>query len=142
MLIESHPKLEPVATTTKGVLIAGTCVAPKDIPDTVAQARAAAARVLGGISKAKIEVDAIYSEVNKALCSGCRLCNKLCPFSAIEFNEADKHSHNLSALCKACSVCVAACPSSTIKGGHFTDRQVFAQIDGLMRKIEYQEQEV
>jgi heterodisulfide reductase subunit A len=129
--IESHPKLEPVATTTDGIFIAGTCVAPKDIPDTVAQARAAAARVLARIAKGNIEVDAMYSEVNEALCSGCRLCNLLCPYSAIEFNEEKKQSHIISALCKGCGVCVASCPSSAIKGRHFTDQQVLAQIDGL-----------
>jgi heterodisulfide reductase subunit A len=129
--IESHPKLEPVATTTDGVFIAGTCVAPKDIPDTVAQARAAAARVLARIAKGKIEIDALYSEVNENLCSGCRLCNKLCPFSAIEFNEDKKVSHVISALCKGCGVCVAACPSAAIKGRHFTDQQVLAQVDSI-----------
>ncbi len=129
--IESHPKLEPVATTTDGIFIAGTCVAPKDIPDSVAQARAAAARVLARISKGKIEVDALYSIVNEDLCSGCRLCNQLCPYSAIEFDEEKKHSHIISALCKGCGVCVAACPSSAIIGRHFTDEQVLAQVDGL-----------
>ena len=129
--IESHPKLEPVATTTDGIFIAGTCVAPKDIPDSVAQARAAAARVLARISKGKIEVDALYSVVNEDLCSGCRFCNQLCPYSAIEFDEEKRHSHIISALCKGCGVCVAACPSSAIKGRHFTDQQVLAQVDGL-----------
>jgi heterodisulfide reductase subunit A2 len=129
--IESHPKLEPVATTTDGIFIAGTCVAPKDIPDSVAQARAAAARVLARISKGKIEVDALYSVVNEELCSGCRFCNQLCPYSAIEFDEEKRQSHIISALCKGCGVCVAACPSSAIKGRHFTDQQVLAQVDGL-----------
>jgi heterodisulfide reductase subunit A len=129
--IESHPKLEPVATTTDGIFIAGTCVAPKDIPDTVAQARAAAARILARIAKGKIEVDALYSEVNEEKCSGCRFCNQLCPFSAIEFNEEKRQSYIISALCKGCGVCVAACPSSAIKGRHFTDQQVLAQLDGL-----------
>ena len=136
--IESHPKLEPVATTTDGVFIAGTCVAPKDIPDTVAQARAAAARILARIAKGKIEVDAIYSEVNEELCSGCRFCNDLCPYNAIEFIEEEGQSHVISALCKACGVCVAACPSSAIKGRHFTDDQVLAQIDGLFSNVEYE----
>ena len=139
--IESHPKLEPVATTTDGVFIAGTCVAPKDIPDTVAQARAAAARILARIAKGKIEVDAIYSEVNEDLCSGCRFCNDLCPFNAIEYDEEGKHSYVISALCKACGVCVAACPSSAIKGRHFTDGQVLAQIDGIFNDVEYKVEE-
>jgi heterodisulfide reductase subunit A len=131
--IESHPKLEPVATTTDGIFIAGTCVAPKDIPDSVAQARAAAARILARIAKGKIEVDAVYSEVIEELCSGCRFCNQLCPYSAIEFNEEKKQSHIINALCKSCGVCVAACPSSAIKGRHFTDQQLIAQVEGLFR---------
>ena len=129
--IESHPKLEPVATTTDGIFIAGTCVAPKDIPDSVAQARAAAARILARISKGKIEVDALYSEVLDDKCSGCRFCNQLCPYSAIVFDEEKKHSYIISALCKGCGVCVAACPSAAIRGRHFTDQQVLAQVDGL-----------
>ena len=129
--IESHPKLEPVATTTDGIYIVGTCVAPKDIPDTVAQARAAAARVLARISKGKIDVDAVYSEVNQDLCSGCRMCNKLCPYSAIEFLEEKRCSHVISVMCKACGVCVASCPSSAIKGRHFTDQQIMAQLEGI-----------
>lgn len=129
--IESHPKLEPVATTTEGIFIAGTCVAPKDIPDTVAQARASAARVLARISKGKIEVDALFSEVIEDRCSGCRFCNQLCPYSAIEFDEDKKCSHIISVLCKGCGVCVAGCPSAAIRGRHFTDQQVLAQVEGL-----------
>ncbi|MDP1620735.1 MAG: CoB--CoM heterodisulfide reductase iron-sulfur subunit A family protein [Bacteroidales bacterium] len=133
--IESHPKLEPVATTTDGIYIAGTCVAPKDIPDTVAQARAAAARVHARISKGKIDVDAVYSEVNENLCSGCRICNTVCSYSAIEFLVSNQRSHVISAMCKACGVCVAACPSAAIKGRHFTDQQILAQLEGLLSPV-------
>jgi heterodisulfide reductase subunit A len=138
--IESHPKLEPVATTTDGIFIAGTCVAPKDIPDTVAQARAASARILARIAKGKIEVDAVYSEVDENKCSGCRFCNDLCPYNAIEYDAEGKHSHVISALCKACGVCVAACPSAAIKGRHFTDEQLMAQLDGLFAEVKYEEE--
>jgi heterodisulfide reductase subunit A len=131
--IESHPKLDPVATTTDGIYIAGTCVAPKDIPDTVAQARAAAARVLAKIARGKIAVDAVYAEIDEEACSGCRICNELCPYSAIEFDEEKRRSHIISAMCKACGACVAACPSAAIKGRHFTDRQIMAQIEGVLR---------
>ena len=130
--IESHPKLDPVATTTDGIYIAGTCVAPKDIPDTVAQARAAAGRILAKIAKGKIEIDGVFAEVNEDRCSGCRMCNELCPYSAIEFDEAKKRSHVIAAACKACGACVAACPSSAIKGRHFTDQQIYAQIEGVL----------
>ncbi len=85
--IESHPKLDPVATTTDGVYIAGACQSPKDIPDSVAQARAAAARVLARISRGRIEVDAITAEVDQDACSGCRICNEICPYGAIEYDS-------------------------------------------------------
>ena len=130
--IESHPKLDPVATTTEGIFIAGTCAAPKDIPDSVAQARAAAARILGKIAKEKIEIDAVFAEVNEDLCSGCRVCNELCPYSAIDFDPVRRRSHINSALCKACGACGAACPSGAIKARHFTDQQIFAQIEGVL----------
>jgi heterodisulfide reductase subunit A len=130
--IESHPKLDPVATTTDGVYIAGACQAPKDIPDTVAQARAAAARILAKISHGKIDVDAVFAEVDEDHCSGCRVCNDLCAYSAIEFDEETHHSHVISALCKACGACTAACPSGAIKLRHFTDEQIFAEIKGVL----------
>jgi len=130
--IESHPKLDPVATTTDGVYIVGTCAAPKDIPDTVAQARAAAARILAKIAKGKIEIDGVFAEVRDEQCSGCRMCNELCPYSAIEFDADKKRSHVIPAACKACGACVAACPSAAIKGRHFTDTQIFAQIEGVL----------
>jgi heterodisulfide reductase subunit A len=130
--IESHPKLDPVATTTEGIFIAGTCAAPKEIPDTIAQARAGAARILGKIAKGKIEIDAVYAEVDEDRCSGCRVCNELCPYSAIDYDAEKRRSHVNSALCKACGACVAACPSGAIKARHFTDRQIFAQIEGVL----------
>ncbi len=130
--IESHPKLDPVATTTDGVYIAGACQAPKDIPDSVAQARAAAARILAHISRGELEVDAVFAEVDEDMCSGCRVCNELCPYTAIEFDEDKHRSHVISALCKACGACVAACPSGAIKARHFTDAQIFAEIQGVL----------
>lgn len=130
--MESHPKLDPVATTTDGVYIVGTCAAPKDIPDTVAQARAAAARILAKISKGKIEIDGVFAEVSESQCSGCRMCNELCPYSAIEFDAQTRRSRVIAAACKACGACVAACPSGAIKGRHFTVEQLDAQIDGVL----------
>lgn len=130
--IESHPKLDPVATTTDGIYIAGACQAPKDIPDSVAQARAAAARIMARIAHGKIEIDAVYSEIDPDKCSGCRICNALCPYVAIEYDPAVHKSHVISALCKACGACVAACPSSAIKARGFTDEQIFAQIEGVL----------
>jgi len=130
--IESHPKLDPVATTTDGIYIAGGCQSPKDIPDSVAQARAAAGRILAHTARGKIEIDAVFAEVDEDRCSGCRVCNDLCPYAAIEFDEEKHHSLVISVLCKACGACVAACPSGAIKARHFTDAQIFAEIQGVL----------
>jgi heterodisulfide reductase subunit A len=130
--IESHPKLDPVATTTDGIYIAGACASPKDIPDSVAQARAAAGRILARTIRGTIDVDAVFAEVDEDKCSGCRVCNDLCPYSAIEYDAEKKRSHVISAVCKACGACVAACPSSAITARHFTDQQIFAQIEGVL----------
>jgi len=130
--IESHPKLDPVATTTDGVFIAGACQSPKDIPETVAQARATVARILAKICHGEIEVAPVFAEVDESLCSGCRMCNELCPYQAIEYEEKNKRSNVISVMCKACGTCVAACPSGAIKGRHFTDRQVCEQIEGVL----------
>jgi heterodisulfide reductase subunit A len=130
--IESHPKLDPVATTTDGIYIAGACAAPKDIPDSVAQARAAAGRILARTIRGTIDIDAVFAEVDEEKCSGCRVCNDLCPYSAIEYDADKKKSHVISAVCKACGACVAACPSSAITARHFTDQQIFAEIEGVL----------
>ena len=130
--MESHPKLDPVATTTDGIYIAGTCASPKDIPDTVAQARAAAGRILARIARGKIEIDGVFAEVDEERCSGCRICNELCPYSAVEFDGEKKRSHVIPAACKACGACVAACPSGAVKARHFTSEQILAQVEGIL----------
>jgi heterodisulfide reductase subunit A len=130
--IESHPKLDPVATTTDGVYIAGACQAPKDIPDSVAQARAAAARILARIARGRIETDAITAEVEESACSGCRVCGGVCPYGAIAFDTGARRSRVIGALCKACGTCAAACPAGAIRARHFTDRQILAQIEGVL----------
>ena len=130
--IESHPKLDPVATTTDGVYIAGACQFPKDIPESVTQGRAAVARILGKVAQGQITVDAVYSEVQDKMCAGCRACFTLCPYGAIEFNEEKHISHIISAVCKACGCCAAYCPAGAIKVRHYTDEQIYAQIEGVL----------
>jgi len=130
--IESHPKLAPVSTPTEGVFIAGCCQSPKDIPDTVAQARASVAMVLGFIAQGKVEVDARYAQVDGDLCSGCRMCNELCPYTAISYDPDEGRSEVQSVLCKACGTCVASCPSGAITARHFTDEQILEQIEGVL----------
>jgi len=90
--IERHMKLDPVATMTDGVFITGCCQGPRDIPDTVAQASAAAARVLALISKGRVAIEATTTMIDETKCSGCRICNILCPYSAISFIEDQKVS--------------------------------------------------
>jgi heterodisulfide reductase subunit A2 len=130
--IESHPKLDPVATTTEGIYIAGACQAPKDIPDSVAQARAAAGRILAKIARGRLQIDAMFAEVDDDACSGCRVCNEICPYTAIEYDAEKRRSHVISALCKSCGACVATCPSGAIKARHFSDEQIFAEIAGVL----------
>jgi heterodisulfide reductase subunit A len=130
--LERHPKLDPVATMTDGVFIAGCCQSPKDIPDTVAQASAAAARALALISKGRVEIEAATAIVDEAHCAGCRICVDLCPYKAISFDEEKKVSRINEAVCKGCGVCVAACPSGAIAGRHFTTAQIMAEIEGVL----------
>jgi heterodisulfide reductase subunit A len=130
--LERHPKLDPVATMTDGVYIAGCCQGPKDIPDTVAQASAAAARVLSIISKGKVELEAATSVVDEQVCSGCKTCLELCPYKAISFVDDKKVASINEALCKGCGTCAAACPSGAIVSKHFTTEQILAQVEGVL----------
>jgi len=131
-LLEKHPKLDPVATTTDGIYIAGCCQSPKDIPDTVAQASAAAARVLALISKGKVEIEGAIAFIDEERCSGCKICIDLCPYKAIGYDEVKKVSRVNEALCKGCGTCVAACPAGAIKGRHFTSEEIMAEIEGAL----------
>jgi len=130
--LEKHPKLDPVATNTEGVLIAGCCQSPKDIPDTVAQASAAAARVLLMIDRGSVEIEPAIAAVDEEHCAGCRICVDLCPYKAITFDEEKNVSHINEALCKGCGTCVAACPSGAITGRHFTTEQIMSEIEGVL----------
>jgi heterodisulfide reductase subunit A len=130
--IEKHPKLDPVATLTEGIFLAGVAQGPKDIPACVAQGAAAAARVLGRIEQKEIELEPIRATVDADKCSGCRICNDLCPFTAISFHEDTMVSEINPALCQGCGTCVAACPAGAISGTGFSDKQVMAQLYGLL----------
>lgn len=130
--LERHPKLDPVATMTDGVFIAGCCQSPKDIPDTVAQASAAAARALALASKGKVEIEGATAVVDEARCAGCRICIDLCAYKAISFDEDRKVSRINEAICKGCGVCVAACPGGVITCKHFTSDQIMAEIEGVL----------
>jgi heterodisulfide reductase subunit A len=130
--IEKHPKLDPVATMTEGIYIAGCVQGPKDIPQSVAQGAAAAARVLGRIQQGEIALEPFRATVDQDKCSGCRICNDLCPFNAILFHEDRMVTEINPALCQGCGTCVAACPAGAISGTGFSDEQILAQIEGLL----------
>lgn len=131
-LIERHPKLDPVATMTEGIYIAGCAQGPKDIPASVAQGAAAAARALGKIQQKEVSMEPIRATIDQDICSGCRICNNMCPFNAILFHEDRMVSEVNPALCQGCGTCVAACPAGAISGTGFSNEQVFAQIEGLL----------
>ncbi len=130
--LEKHPKLDPVATMTDGIFVAGCCQSPKDIPDTVAQASAAAAEALAMISKGRVEIEAATAVVDERLCSGCQICKLVCPYSAISFDEEKKVCRVNEALCKGCGACVSGCPSDAISLSHFTNEQIVAEMEGLL----------
>jgi heterodisulfide reductase subunit A len=132
--IERHPKLDPVATTTEGVYIVGTCQAPKDIPHTVSQARAAAARVLATINLGMVNMEVITAMVNEEICCGCQTCISVCPYTAIRFDEEKKISVVNEVLCKGCGTCGSTCPTGAIRTRHFTDQQILSEIDGIITK--------
>ncbi len=131
-LIERHPKLDPVATMTEGIYIAGAVQGPKDIPSSVAQGAAAAARIIGKIQQKEIALEPVRATINEEQCSGCRICNTLCPFNAILFHEDKMVSEVNPALCQGCGTCVAACPAGAISGTGFSNEQILSQIDGLL----------
>jgi heterodisulfide reductase subunit A len=136
-MTEKHPKLDPVATMTEGIYVAGAAQGPKDIPTSVAQGAAASARVLSKILQKEVELEPIKAYIAEEHCSGCRICNNLCPFNAILFHEDRAVSEINPALCQGCGTCVAACPAGAISGTGFSNEQIIAQIDGLlMRNLE------
>jgi len=129
---ERHPKLDPVATMTDGIFVAGACQGPKDIPASVTQGAAAAARVQAMITKGTVLIEPIVATICEDNCSGCRICNSLCPYNAIDFIEDQSVSRVESALCKGCGTCVAACPAQAISGAHYNNDQILAEVRGLL----------
>ena len=130
--LEKHPKLAPVSTMTDGVFIAGACQGPKDIPETVAQAEAAAAEVLALTSKGFITLEPNLAYIDKALCSGCQVCIPLCPYRAIELDRSSMVAKISDVLCKGCGVCVAACPSGAALQRMFEDDQILDELLGVL----------
>jgi heterodisulfide reductase subunit A len=130
--LEAHPKLRPIDTTTDGVFLAGTCQGPKDITDTVAQAKAAASSALIPLSRGQVKVESIVSVVNQEICSGCGICEGLCAYGALSLHPWKGVMTVNEVLCKGCGACAAACPSKAITLSHFTPDQILAQLETLV----------
>jgi heterodisulfide reductase subunit A len=130
--LERHPKLAPVNTFTDGIFLAGACQGPKDIPDTVAQAGAAAAEAMLLIDKGYVEQEPNTAFVLESECSGCKSCVSLCPYNAISFDEITKKAKINEALCKGCGTCAGACPSGSIVQNLFEDSEIFSEIKGVL----------
>lgn len=133
-LKELHPKLKPVETPVEGVFLAGCCQGPKDIPDTVAQAKGAAAAAAVPLAQGKVKIDPTISEIDRQKCSGCGICEPLCPYGAISLpeNETGQPRARIEMTqCKGCGVCTTACPSAAIALHGYSEDQIMAQISAL-----------
>ncbi len=136
---EAHAKLRPVECATAGIYLAGACQGPKDIPDTVSQASAAAAKVMTLFAKDELEREPIVAKVNERYCAGCLACKKVCPYGAVEEKEIRDRQGNLikvvawvnPGVCGGCGTCQATCPSKSVELDGYTDEQIMAQIEAL-----------
>ena len=130
--LERHPKLAPVNTLTEGIFLAGCCQGPKDIPDTVAQAGAAAAEALALIDAGHVELEPNTAYIIEEDCSGCKTCLALCPYNAISILADNKKAQINEVLCKGCGTCVASCPSGAIRQNLFEDEEILEEISGVL----------
>jgi len=130
--LEAHPKLRPVDTTMGGVFLAGCCQGPKDIPDTVAQAKAAASSALIPLIRGTVPVESATAVVEAELCAGCGMCVDVCPYDAPALDPLWGVSRVNAVLCKGCGACAVTCPSKAISLQHFTAEQIMAQVDALV----------
>ncbi len=131
---EAHPKLRPVETNTEGVFLAGCAQGPRDVPDTVAHAGAAASMAIALLNKGEVTISPTIAQVEEKLCSACQTCLSVCPYTAITFDPVAGVARVNDALCRGCGTCVATCPAGAIQGRHFTDEQIHAQIEALLRE--------
>jgi len=139
---EAHPKLKPVETNTAGIFLAGACQAPRDIPETVAQASGAAAKVAGLFSRDELTREPVVAVVNRlpaptfSYCVGCFLCQSACPYQAIEQEQIKARDGSVirtlakvnAGLCQGCGTCVATCRTKAIDIQGFSNEQIFAEI--------------
>jgi heterodisulfide reductase subunit A len=136
--MEKHPKLAPVDTASDGIFLAGTCQGPKDIPDTVAQAGAAAAAALSMIDRGTVAIEPYVPQVRELWCVGCGLCAEVCPYQAIELVERRPFqvvAQVNETLCKGCGLCAAACRSKALALRGFNDQQLLTEMRSLLTVV-------
>lgn len=140
--VEAHPKLRPVESPTAGVFLSGMCQGPKDIPETVSQAGAAAAKVIGLLAKDHLETNPCTALCHENICSGCKTCAHVCPYGAITYEVKQvvtlagmRENRTVAvvneALCQGCGACTVACPSAAMDLKGFTNEQILAEVDAL-----------
>ncbi|HDZ22006.1 hypothetical protein LCGC14_0389280 [marine sediment metagenome] len=128
---EAHVKLRPVETNTAGVFLAGACQAPKDIPDTVAQAGCAAAKVLSLFAHDHLTSEPVVAWVDEEVCSGCGLCIKACSYDARKMDQRKRVAIVEEVLCQGCGACISACPNSSCELKNFRSDQIVAMVDAV-----------
>ncbi len=136
--MEAHPKLRPVDTAADGIFVAGCAQAPKDIPDSVAQAKAAASSAAVLMLTGKVRIEPLTVSIDEDLCVGCGLCAELCPYGAPELYESEKGGTKvriIEALCHGCGTCAASCPQKAITAKQFTDDQINSEIMAALTPI-------
>jgi len=142
-MTEAHPKLRPVESPTAGVFLSGVCQGPKDIPETVAQAGAAAAKVIGLLMKDKLASNPCTAVADEYYCNGCRACENVCPYGAISYEQREINDQDVKsiprvaqvnkALCQGCGACAVTCPSGAMDLQGFSNRQIQAEVDAICR---------
>ena len=142
-LTEAHAKLRPVESPTAGVFLSGVCQGPKDIPETVAQAGAAAVKAIGLLAKDKLMTNPCTAKSDELLCNGCSQCANVCPYGAISYETKLINDHGIredrrvavvnSALCQGCGACTVTCPSGAMDLQGFANRQILAEVDAICR---------
>ena len=141
---EVHPKLRPVESPTAGVFLSGACQGPKDIPDTVAQAGAAAAKVIGLLVKDHLTCNPCVAKPDELMCNGCSACAQVCPYGAITYVDKDFRGPNRTtlrrrvaqvnpAVCQGCGACTVTCPSGAMDLLGFSNRQILAEVDAICK---------
>ncbi len=138
-LTEAHPKLRPVETNTPGVFLAGACQGPKDIPDAVSQASAAASKVMGLLSSDELVREPLVAEINQQLCIGCFACESICPYGAVERSTWKDPETGYTVetarvnpgICEGCGICIPACRPGAIDLGGYSDEQIYFEINAL-----------